>query len=98
MEAFMPLLIPADAAKRFRAVASKCRPTRTRDPDLLVLAQVRSGLFTLFANFGEISLAMAEPATTRPGTAVVLLQDLERTDASGLLASGDGGTKKSDVP
>lgn len=94
----MPILIPPDAAKRFCAVAHKCRPTRTRDPDLPVFAQARAGMLTLFANFGSVALAVSLPTTSRPSSAVLTIDQLQRADALGLLGSHEQRVPKLDIP
>jgi hypothetical protein len=89
----MPLVIPPEAARRFRAVVQKCRPPRSRDPAPLVFARARDGTLTLFANLNDVAVALAVPAAGRTGWAVASLDDLDRTDALGRPARFDAPRK-----
>lgn len=85
----MPIVIPPDAARRFRAVVRKCRPPRSRDPAPLVFVRAKGGTLTLFAGAGAVAVALSVPAETGAGTAVTDMAELERADSLGLPARLD---------
>ncbi len=84
------IVLTRDLARRFRAVAKKCQPGRSRGPAPPVICRTAGGVLTLTARLGDITLAVTAPAPPAPDeTLVVPMAVLE--------AAGGGGADPVEV-
>ncbi len=75
------IVLTRDLARRFRAVAKKCQPGRSKGPAPPVVCWTAGGVLTLTARLGDVTLGVSAPAP--PATDETLVVPMAVLEAAG---------------